>query len=624
MDIKKTIKKSNNPLLCNINSPSDVKEIKEKDIPQLCGEIREELIKTVTENGGHLSSNLGVVELSVAIHRVFDSPKDHIIFDVGHQSYVHKLLTGRKDSFSTLRQGGGLSGFPKRTESVHDAFGTGHSSTSLSAGLGFAEADKLKGSDAYTVVVLGDGAFTGGMIHEALNNCKRSLRLILVINENEMSISKNTGLFARNLSRLRARPGYYKTKGAVEKFFEHIPLIGNPIIKLLRFIKKKFKALFYSGNYFEQLGFSYFGPVNGNNEEAVEDYLRAAKARGKCCVVHLKTVKGKGYEPAEKNPDSYHGLAPKNAKQPEKTFSSVFGNKLTEIAENNDKVCAITAAMMQGTGLTPFKEKHPKRFYDVGIAEEHAVTFAAGLSANKYLPVVAVYSTFLQRSYDNIIHDVALQNLPVLLCIDRAGLNAKDGATHHGIFDVSFLLQIPGMDIWEPLSFDSFGKIMDGYFTSDIKRPTAIRYPSGGECEAIISHLNKVTKIADGVYADFTVDNIPDNVIITYGRLSAEAIKAREESDAKAGLILTEHLSDLDKLAGIILPYVNGKNIIFAEEGVYNGSFAVNLSQSLREKCFDGKISVLAIKDSFVIQTTEENIYKTARIDKDSIKQLFV
>ena len=355
IDIKKSNKIAS-PLLPAISSPADIKKLSDKEVVSLCEEIRERLVTTVANNGGHLSSNLGVVELSVAIHRVFDSPKDHIIFDVGHQSYVHKLLTGREKDFDSLRTPGGISGFPKRSESEHDAFGTGHSSTSLSAGLGFAEADKLNGSDAYTVVVLGDGAFTGGMIHEALNNCKKSLRLILIINENEMSISKNTGLFARNLSRLRSRPGYYKTKGAVEKFFEHIPLIGKPIIGLLSFIKRKFKKLFYASNYFEQLGFSYFGPTNGNNAENVEDYLKAAKARGKACVVHLKTVKGKGYEPAEKTPDKYHGLSPKNATVCEKnTFSQTFGNKITEIADRNNKVCAITAAMMQGTGLTPFR-----------------------------------------------------------------------------------------------------------------------------------------------------------------------------------------------------------------------------------------------------------------------------
>ncbi|MBQ8393401.1 MAG: 1-deoxy-D-xylulose-5-phosphate synthase [Clostridia bacterium] len=626
MDIKKSNKKQNIPLLCNINSPTDVKALSEKDIPRLCKEIREELVLRVSENGGHLSSNLGAVELSVAIHRVFDSPTDHIIFDVGHQSYVHKLLTGRREEFSTLRNPGGISGFPKRSESCHDAFGTGHSSTSLSAGLGFAEADRMDGSSAYTVVVLGDGAFTGGMIHEALNNCKKSLRLILVINENEMSISKNTGLFARNLSRLRARPGYYKTKGAVEKFFEHIPLVGKPIIKFLSFIKRKFKAIFYASNYFEQLGFSYFGPADGNKPDVVEDYLRAAKARGKCCVVHLKTVKGKGYEPAEKNPDSYHGLSPKGHNAGNDSFSDYFGKKLSDIACKDEKICAITAAMMQGTGLSAFKERHPKRFYDVGIAEEHAVTFAAGLSANGYSPVVAIYSTFLQRAYDNIIHDVALQKLPVLFCIDRAGLNSRDGATHHGIFDVSFLSEIPGMDIWEPISYDSFGAILDRYFADENKKPTAIRYPSGGEYKMACDYMKDkaVTKIAEGVYADFDTDSVPDNVIITYGRLLCEAIKAKTESGESVGIIVAEHLSSLDTLAKEILPYITGKNIIFDEEGVYNGSFSMNLASRINEHSKEEKITILAIRDSFVVQDKDEHIFKTAGIDKDAIKECFI
>ena len=626
MIFRKSNKKLNIPLLDSINSPADVKALPEKEMPRLCKEIRETLVNRVTENGGHLSSNLGVVELSVAIHRVFDSPKDHIIFDVGHQSYIHKLLTGRREKLSTLREAGGISGFPKRSESEHDAFGTGHSSTSLSAGVGFAEADRLNGSDAYTVVVLGDGAFTGGMIHEALNNCKRSMRLIIILNENEMSISKNTGLFAKNLSRLRARPGYYKTKGAVEKFFEHIPLIGKPIIRLLSAIKRLFKKLFYASNYFEQLGFSYFGPADGNREDVVEDYLRAAKARGKCCVVHLKTVKGKGYEPAEKNPDSYHGLSPKNSSHDEITFSSTLGNKLAEIGDKNGKVCAITAAMMQGTGLTAFKLRHPKRFFDVGIAEEHAVTFAAGLSAGGYLPVVAVYSTFLQRAYDNIIHDVALQELPVLFCIDRAGLNARDGATHHGIFDVSFLLGIPHMDIWEPLTLASFGNMMEKYFGQSAPRPTAIRYPSGGECKIISDYLNKseIEKIDEGVYADYTSDAVPDNVVITYGRLLSEAIYAKTESEKSVGIIACEHLCDLDTLARQLLPYITGKNIILAEEGVYNGSFSMNLASRIEAMSEGEKISILAIKDSFAVQEKNEHIFKTAGIDKDAITERFI
>lgn len=626
MGIKKSTEKLNMPLLKDIDSPSDVKKIPSKEIPRLCEEIRELLVDRVTENGGHLSSNLGAVELSVAIHRVFDSPKDRIIFDVGHQSYIHKLLTGRREEFSKLRMGGGLSGFPKRSESEHDAFGTGHSSTSLSAGLGFAEAERLNGSDNYTVVVLGDGAFTGGMIHEALNNCKKSLRLILIINENEMSISKNTGLFARNLSRLRARPGYYKTKSAVEKFFEHIPLIGKPIIKLLSAIKRRFKKLFYASNYFEQLGFSYFGPADGNREDVVEDYLRAAKARKKCCVVHLKTLKGKGYEPAERNPDSYHGLSPKGMSAPDKTFSSELGRILTETAFENEKVCAITAAMMQGTGLTPFKESHPKRFYDVGIAEEHAVTFAAGLSAGGYLPAVAIYSTFLQRAYDNIIHDVALQRLPVLFCIDRAGLNARDGATHHGIFDVSFLLEIPSMDIWEPLTFRSLEKTVKGYFSTENKLPTAVRYPSGGENPLINAFMenDKKAEIAEGVYADYDLNNIPDNIVITYGRLLSETIKARNEADKSVGIIACEHLVPSDSLCDAILPYISGKNIIFAEEGIYSGSLSMNISSKINERSSKEKITVLAIKDSFVIQEREESIFKTAGIDKDAIKERFI
>ena len=622
-----TIKKRKNkeqiaPMLCNIRSPKDIKSLSDREVLSLCDEIRDKLISNVSENGGHLASNLGVVELSVAIHRVFDSPIDHIIYDVGHQSYVHKMLTGRADRFDSLRKAGGLSGFPKRAESVHDAFGTGHSSTSLSAGLGFAESDRLNGSDAYTVVVLGDGSYTGGMIHEALNNCKSSLRLILIINENEMSISKNTGLFAKNLSRLRTSPGYYKTKGALERFLERLPLIGKPIKRFLRFIKKKFKQLFYGSNYFEQLGFSYFGPANGNDVELVEDYLRAAKARRKCCVIHLKTVKGKGYEPAEKKPDSYHGVSPRSQKPGGgATFSSTFGNKLTGIASENERVCAITAAMMQGTGLTSFKMTHPTRFFDVGIAEEHAVTFAAGLSANGHIPVVAIYSTFLQRSYDNIIHDVALQGLPMLFCIDRAGLNASDGATHHGIFDVSFLLSIPGVEVWEPISVSSLERMMDSYFSKDVRGITAIRYPSGCDNAVITSHfdMNNVWHIDDGVYADFTPDNIPDNIIITYGRLSAEAIAAEKNTEKSVGIILLERLSSLDKTAEAIAPYLASKNVVLAEEGIYSGSASMNLNTELKSRCADITTSILAIRNDFVVQTRDEHIYKSAGIDSDSI-----
>ena len=429
--------------LDKINSPADLKSLQEDEIAPLAEEIRAFLVEKVEQNGGHLASNLGVVELTLAIHRVFDIPNDHLIFDVGHQSYVHKIITGRKDQFETLRKGGGLSGFTKRSESECDCFGTGHSSTSVSAGLGFAQADKLLGVDASTIVVLGDGAFTGGMVHEALNNCERNLKLVIILNENEMSISKNIGSFAKVLTKLRLQQGYVNTKAITRKILSAIPFIGKPLLKLLRRIKQRIKDILYGSNYFENLGLFYIGPIDGNNEKQVEDALKLAKSCNESVLVHVNTVKGKGYEPAEKDPSKYHGISPKTSKPQKSSFSNEFGKHLSLLAKNDDKVCAITAAMLDGTGLCSFAEKFPERTFDVGIAEEHALTFACGLAAEGMKPYFAVYSTFLQRSYDNIIHDMALQNLPVKICIDRAGLNASDGPTHHGIYDVAMLSHIP-------------------------------------------------------------------------------------------------------------------------------------------------------------------------------------
>ena len=409
------------PYLSRVNTPDDLKTLSQDELTALSAEIRDFLVKRVSINGGHLASNLGVVELTLAIHRVFSTPKDHLIFDVGHQSYVHKLLTGRRDRFETLRRGGGLSGFPKRSESEHDCFGAGHSSTSLSAALGFAESDRLAGSDAYTVCVFGDGAYTGGMIHEALNNCSRKLRLIIIINENEMSISKNIGRFARNLSRLRSSRGYFRTKSATATLLGKIPLLGRPLVNLIRNIKIAFKNMLYGSNYFENLGLYYLGPIDGNDEAAVERLLQEAKTTKQSCIIHVKTKKGKGYAPAETYPDLFHGVSPSKSTVPEgNSFSQEMGETLCKMAEENPKICAITAAMADGTGLTGFAEAYPNRFFDVGIAEEHAVTFAAGMAANGYRPVAAIYSTFLQRAYDNILHDVALQRLPVVFAVDSA------------------------------------------------------------------------------------------------------------------------------------------------------------------------------------------------------------
>ena len=381
--------------LPNIHTPADLRALPAEAIPALCEEIRETLVETVTQNGGHLASNLGAVELSVAMHRVFDCPRDHFIFDVGHQSYVHKLLTGRYESFSTIRKGGGLSGFTKRSESEYDCFGAGHSSTSLSAALGFAQGDRMSGSDAFTLAVIGDGAFTGGMIHEALNNITPGLRLIIILNENEMSISKNIGRFATHMAKLRRKSGYFKTKKGISRFLKRIPLIGNALFCAARDTKKAFKNALYGSNYFEDLGLYYLGPADGNDYEAVEALLTEAKKQGDNVVIHLKTRKGKGYAPAEAEPGRYHGMPPAGTVAKE-NFSHRLGEILIRESAKDDRICAITAAMSEGTGLESFREARPHRFFDVGIAEEHALTFAAGLAANGYKPVTAIYSSFLQ------------------------------------------------------------------------------------------------------------------------------------------------------------------------------------------------------------------------------------
>jgi len=619
------------PHLNKINSPDDLKAVPSEEIPALAEEIREFLVKTVLENGGHLASNLGVVEMSLAIHRVFSSPRDHIIFDVGHQAYIHKLVTGRREAFSTLRQAGGLSGFPKRSESEHDCFGAGHSSTSLSAALGFAEADRLSGSDAYTVCVLGDGAYTGGMIHEALNNCRKKLRLIIIINENEMSISKNIGRFAKSLSRLRSTKGYFRTKNATTSFLRKIPLIGNGIFSFLRNVKVTIKSALYGSNYFENLGLYYLGPVNGNDEEAVERLLREAKESKQSCVIHLKTQKGRGYPPAEATPDRYHGVAPAAYVTPEGTsFSEEMGHLLSAMAFKDEKICAITAAMASGTGLLRFKSEHPSRFFDVGIAEEHAVTFAAGLAANGYRPVVAVYSTFLQRAYDNIIHDVALQNLPVVFCIDRAGLNASDGATHHGIFDVAFLSEIPNLKIFTPITRAALRKAMEEALQSN--GPCAIRYPNGYEDEAVTAAFyGNAIPGGIGVRSNYlhTPSDSPehlDAVIIVHGRIVREAMAACEllkERNLQTGILLLEQLKPYDTVAEQILPLLPQKacKIVFLEEEVRAGGMGMMLSDALsKHEIMQNKtVSIMATEDSFGIQVQKEPIWKTVGLDRDSI-----
>ncbi|MBQ7319266.1 MAG: 1-deoxy-D-xylulose-5-phosphate synthase [Clostridia bacterium] len=607
----------------HITSPKDIKTLSEEQLKALCAEIRQTLIRQVTSGGGHLASNLGVVEMTLAIHRVFDSPKDHVIFDVGHQSYVHKLLTGRAAEFSTLRAPGGLSGFPKREESPHDAFGTGHASTSLSAGLGFAQADRLQGNDSYTVVVMGDGAFTGGMIHEALNNCRHDLRLILIINENEMSISKNIGHFAQQLARLRARPGYLKTKSAVGNVLECLPLVGKPARHGLSRMKKALKNSLYGSNYFENMGLKYLGPADGNDIGEVEALLRRAKESGRACVLHLKTVKGKGYEPAMQAPDRYHAVQPQKSTDTEEqptTFSKVFGETLTVLADENKRLCAITAAMKHGTGLVLFGAKHPDRLFDVGIAEEHAVTFAAGLAANGYLPVVAVYSTFLQRAYDSILHDVALQQLPVLFCIDRAGLNAADGPTHYGIFDVAFLMQAGNIEIWEPTSYGGLQEVLKKKCNEMPSHPCAIRYPSGKESALVNAHFSsdKQRLITDGVLCDFDPQTPPKTVILTAGRICEQAIRVKEKLGESCGIVLMQKLYPFDAVVAYIKQH-KPERLLILEEGILQGGWAVNLAEAIREAIGNDAqipaLHVFAIRTPFVSPQKGQTLLQAMKLD---------
>lgn len=619
-------------LLKNISSPKELKEIPSFDMPKLAEEIREFLIENVNKTGGHLASNLGVVELSIALHRVFDAPKDHLIFDVGHQSYVHKILTGRRDEFSELRQAGGISGFTRREESEYDCFGAGHSSTSISAALGFAEADKLAHRDNYTVAIIGDGAYTGGMVHEALNNVKKDLRLIIILNENEMSISKNIGGFAKYIANIRTSRKYFRTKSRTISIIRKIPLLGKPLFNLIKTVKQWIKNLLYSSNYFEELGLFYIGPADGNDYETVERLLYEAKKKGESVVIHLKTKKGMGYSPAESEPNRFHSVYNGEKKDGE-SFHSAFGKILLDMAEEDEKICAITASMADGTGLSGFAKKYPDRFFDVGIAEEHAATFAAGLSASGMKPYFAVYSTFLQRGYDNLLHDIALQKLPVRICADRAGLATSDGATHHGIFDVSFVSHIPEFEIYAPATVSSLKEILRK--TKDKEAPLLIRYPNSSDDEDIINTFYPAGDYENyGIRADFSPENKPDFVIISYGRIMREAISAKKKLSERGyniGLILLERLKPYDRLAIELLSVLpkNKCKIIFLEEGIYYGGAGMILREELLNTEWGSSFTapdsyeILAIKDTFAIPKEKVSYYEWCHIsEKDIIEKV--
>ena len=484
-------------MLEKINSSQDVKKLNLKEKEILAKEIREYILEVVSKNGGHLASNLGVVELTIALNSVFDLPTDKIVWDVGHQTYVHKIINGRREELKNMRQLGGIAGFPKTNESDTDCFNTGHSSTSISAALGMARARDIKNEDNCVIAVIGDGALTGGMAQEALNDAGTSKTNIKVIlNDNEMSISKNIGGISRLLGKLRTKRTYTKSNNSVKKVINKIPVIGKPTVKVVRRLKRSIKQLIIPKMYFEDIGFTYLGPVDGHNIEQLESILNLSKKVLGPVLIHVLTKKGKGYKIAEENPDKFHATSPFEIETGElktkktKDYSKVFGDKLVELAKTNKKIVAITASMKDGTGLTKFKKEFPDRFFDVGIAEQHAITLAAGMAKEGIIPVVPIYSSFYQRAFDQVIHDVALQNLPVVMCVDRAGLVGQDGETHQGMLDMAFFRLIPNLTILAPSNFIELENMLE--FAINLNKPVVIRYPRGGESETKIEHNKKI------------------------------------------------------------------------------------------------------------------------------------
>ncbi len=609
--------------LDKINSPDDVKKIDKKDLPELAKECREALINTVSKNGGHLASNLGVVELTIALHRVFYSPKDKIIWDVGHQCYTHKLLTGRYKDFSTIRTENGLSGFTKPEESEHDFFYSGHSSVSISQALGLATANSLKNTKNTTVAVIGDGAFTGGLAYEALNNAGRvGKRLIVILNDNEMSISKNVGSVARYLAVIRSSPRYYKLKAQTEKALNKIPLVGASLSAHAYNAKTRLKNMIYKSTFFEDLGFRYMGPIDGHNIEQLCEALESAKMiKDMPVLLHINTIKGKGYDFAEKSPSEFHGISEFNINTGEpiysgKNFSSEFGELICDMAQKDKRICAVTAAMALGTGLNEFSEKFPERFFDVGIAEEHAVTFCAGLSKGGMLPVFAVYSTFLQRCFDQVVHDGTMQNLHMILAIDRAGFVGEDGISHQGILDASFLNSIPRITVFSPTTYEGLKQcfIRAAYHTEGV---VAIRYPRGEE-KPIPENIDYVSDNYD-IYGNLNAENY----IVTYGRIFSHACVARDrlkESGRDFSVIKLNTIKPIDIRA--VKHTLKSENVYFFEEGIKNGGIGETFGELLAENSYKGSYRLTAVDNQFVPHAPVSKLYEEYMLDADGMYKI--
>lgn len=612
-------------ILETINSPADVKALSLEQLKQLAEEIRQLLISVISKTGGHLAPNLGVVELTLALHRVFTTPKDKIVFDVGHQSYIHKIITGRREQFSTLRQYGGLSGFPKRSESEHDAFGTGHSSTSISAALGMAVARDLQGEDYNVIAVIGDGSMTGGMAFEALNNAGTlHKKMIVVLNDNEMSISKNVGAMSEYLYQLRTGETYNKIKHDIEGWLKNMEF-GTDVLKAIRRLKGSVKYLMVPTSIFEELGFTYLGPIDGHDMQGLTEVLQAAKKIDGPVLVHVLTKKGKGYKPAEESPNKFHGTGPFDIATGKKianpnapiTYTEVFGRTLTELANADKDIIGITAAMPDGTGMSTFAKAHPERCFDVGIAEQHAVTSAAGAAAVGLKPVAAIYSTFLQRAYDSVLHDICMQKLHVTLCLDRAGLVGDDGYTHHGVFDYAYLRSMPEMTIMAPKDENELRHMLKT--AVDFDGPVSVRYPRGSGVGVSITEpmhslaIGKAEVLREG----------KDVCLWAIGSMVQSALQAADklaEQGISAGIVNMRFAKPLDEELLLEHAAQYGK-IVTLEEGVLQGGVGSAVLETLNaakmlQKC---QVLTLGIPDEFVLHGDKKLLFKDLGLDVETI-----
>ena len=607
-------------MLEKIKSSEDVKKLSKQEKIELAEEIRKYILEVVSENGGHLASNLGVVELTIALHSVFDMSKDKIIWDVGHQSYIHKILTGRKEQLKTLRKLDGIAGFPKTNECEADCFNTGHSSTSISAALGMARARDIKKENNSVIAVIGDGALTGGMAFEALNDagCNKT-KLTVILNDNEMSISKNTGGLSMMLSKIRTRKSYTKPNISVKKVILKIPVVGKPVVRIVQKFKGSIKQLVIPKMFLEDIGFRYLGPVDGHNEAELERMLNITKQLDGPVLLHVITKKGKGYKIAEENPDKFHATGPfeidtgKSKKEKSKDYSKVLGDKLVELAQNDDKIVAITAAMKDGTGLTEFANKFSDRFFDVGIAEQHALCMAAGMAKEGMKPVVPIYSSFYQRGYDQVIHDIAIQKLPVVMCVDRAGIVGADGETHQGLLDMAFFRIVPNLTIMAPKDFVEFENMIE--FAIKLEKPVVIRYPRGGEDKY---KFNKEEKIELGKAETLTYGK--NATIISIGKTVSKAVKIAEKLE-EVEVINARFLKPLD-VEKIKESIAKTKNVIVIEDGTSVGG----LTTAIKELIVDENLKNIEFKsfaypDKFIEHGSVEELEKRYNVDENAIKR---